>query len=65
MAAMAKSYQIGRRRQSLSRRLLAEPGFCLYLAAVKWLTKQEQWVIAATAGLLLVGLVVKYWRMHH
>lgn len=44
---------------------LAETGFYRYLDGVKWLTKQEQWVIAATAGLLLAGLLVKYWRLHH
>jgi hypothetical protein len=32
---------------------------------VNWLTRQEQLLIAAVAGMLLVGLIVKYHRTAH
>lgn len=32
---------------------------------MKWLTKQEQLVLCAVIGLLLVGLAVKYYRAAH
>jgi hypothetical protein len=44
---------------------LAQMVFCRYLAPVKWLTKQEQMVVAAVAALLLAGLLVKYMRLAH
>ena len=32
---------------------------------MKWLTKQEQFVLCVVIGLLLVGLLVKYYRAAH
>jgi len=36
-----------------------------YIAAVKFLTKQEQLVLCLVFGLLLVGWAVKTWRAAH
>jgi hypothetical protein len=33
--------------------------------AVQYLTKQQQWVLCAVIGLLLVGWIVKAWRAAH
>lgn len=32
---------------------------------MRWLTKQEQFVICLIAGLLLTGIAVKYYRAAH
>lgn len=67
MAAMrAKLTKAARRRQGLkTRALLAENVFSRYIAAMKWLTKQEQLVLCVVIGLLLTGLLVKYYRTAH
>jgi hypothetical protein len=44
---------------------LAEPRFSRYIAAMKWLTRQEQLVLCVVIGLLLTGLLVKYYRIAH
>ena len=41
---------------------LAETPLARYIAGMKWLTKQEQIVLCIVIGLLLTGLLVKYYR---
>jgi hypothetical protein len=43
-------------------RKVAETAFSRYIAAMNWLTKQEQLVLCVVIGLLLTGLAVKYHR---
>jgi len=45
--------------------LLAESRFYRYLERMNWLTRQEQLVLCAVIGLLLTGLLVKYYRAVH
>lgn len=44
---------------------LAEKRGNSYIAAVKWLTKQEQTVLIIVLGLLLTGWAVKLYRTAH
>ncbi len=44
---------------------LAEPAGCVYIASVKWLTKQEQLVLTVVIGLLLTGWAVRTYRTAH
>jgi hypothetical protein len=52
--------------QGLKDRLwLAEFPSSRYISGMKWLTKQEQIVLCIVIGLLLTGLLVKYYRATH
>ena len=44
---------------------IAFRGFFGYTNGVKFLTRQEQMVLAIVLGLLLTGLAVKYYRLAH
>lgn len=44
---------------------LAETKFFRYFTAMNWLTKQEQRVICVVIGLLVTGLLVKFYRAAH
>jgi hypothetical protein len=44
---------------------LAENRLCRYIARVNRLTKHEVLVLVIIAGLLLTGLLVKYYRASH
>jgi hypothetical protein len=46
-------------------RWLAESRFASYIAAMNWLTKQEQLIICLVISLLVTGLAVKYYRAAH
>lgn len=44
---------------------IAVSDFFVYTGAVKFLTRQEQLVLAVVLGLLLTGLCAKYYRSGH
>jgi hypothetical protein len=50
---------------TISSSQLAELNNYRYLAAMNWLTKQEQLVLCAIIALLLTGLLVKFYRTAH
>ena len=41
---------------------LAESLFSRYIAGMNWLTQQEKTIICLVVGLLVTGLLVKYYR---
>jgi hypothetical protein len=49
----------------ISRNSIAFGDFFGYAGNVKFLTRQEQLVLAVVLGLLLTGLCVKYYRSGH
>jgi hypothetical protein len=49
----------------ISRNSIAFGHFSGYTGDVKFLTRQEQLVLAVVLGLLLMGLCVKYYRSGH
>jgi len=44
---------------------LAETHIYRYLVGMNWLTKQEQMVLCIVIGLLMMGLLVKFYRAEH
>jgi len=53
------------RRLSAFSSNLAQNAFRHYIAGMSWLTKQEQLVLAVILGLLLTGMLVKFYREAH
>jgi len=50
---------------ALRRARLAESLFSRYIANMNWLTQQEKIIICLIVGLLVTGLLVKYYRAAH